>query len=236
MKLPKISQPLFQLLIPSQKREVLCRPFVVKEEKILLTAQEGGNDKDIILALKQILNICIQDDTFDVNTLALFDLEYMFLKLRARSVNNVIDISYRDSEDEKIYEFKINLDEVEMLKEKDFDNKIMVSDTVGIVMKFPSITVLDDLNSELSPSAIVDYLIRKCIVQIFDEEAVYPINECTDEEITEFIESLDVNSFNKVRDFFDNIPQMFYKIEYTNGMGNKREIELTTLSDFFTWG
>lgn len=236
MALPKIDKPLFEMMVPSQNRNVMFRPFVVREEKILLTAQQSGAEKDIILAIKQVLQNCVQDSGFDVDKLATFDLEYMFLKLRARSVNNIIEVSYRDLEDDKVYDFEIDLDKVEMLQNKNSSNKIAVTDTIGIVMKYPSVTILDNIPENISAAELVEYLIRSCIDQIYDEDNVYPVSEHTEQELTEFIESLDIDTFNKIREFFDDLPQMYYKIEYQNSLGNTREIELTTLSDFFTWG
>jgi len=235
MKLPKIEKPLFELLVPSMKKTVKARPFVVREEKILLTAQQSGAEKDIILAIKQVLNNCIVDE-FDVDDLATFDLEYMFLKLRARSVNNVIKVSYRDNEDDKVYDFEIDLDDVELKVEDNISNIINVTDTIGIKMKYPSVTILDSVPDSENASDVVEYLIKSCIDQVFDEENVYPSKDYTDEELNEFLDSLDIETFNKIRDFFDNLPQMYYKMEYTNTNGNVRTIELTTLNDFFIWG
>jgi hypothetical protein len=217
------------------KKTVKARPFVVREEKILLTAQQSGAEKDIILAIKQVLNNCIVDE-FDVDDLATFDLEYMFLKLRARSVNNVIKVSYRDNEDDKVYDFEIDLDDVELKVEDNISNIINVTDTIGIKMKYPSVTILDNVPDTGNASDIVEYLIKSCIDQVFDEENVYPAKDYTDEELNEFLDSLDIETFNKIRDFFDNLPQMYYKMEYTNTNGNVRTIELTTLNDFFIWG
>ena len=235
MTLPKIEKPLFELLVPSMKKSVKARPFVVREEKILLTAQQSGAEKDIILAIKQVLNNCIVDE-FDVDDLATFDLEYMFLKLRARSVNNIIKVSYRDNEDDKIYDFEVDLDEVELKIEDNISNIINVTDTVGIKMKYPSVTILDNVPDTEDAGSVVEYLIKSCIDQIFDEENVYPVKDTTDEELDEFLDSLDIETFNKIREFFDNLPQMYYKMEYTNKNGNVRTIELTTLNDFFIWG
>lgn len=235
MTLPKVEKPLFELPVPSMNKSVKARPFVVREEKILLTAQQSGNEKDIVLAIKQVLNNCIVDE-FDVDDLATFDLEYMFLKLRARSVNNVIEVSYRDNEDNKVYDFKIDLDEVDLKVEKDISNIIKVTDTIGIKMKYPSVTILDNVPETENASDVVEYLIKSCIDQIFDEESVYPIKDHTDEELNEFLDSLDIATFNKIREFFDNLPQMYHKLEYTNANGYVRTIELTTLSDFFIWG
>lgn len=234
--LPKIDKPLFELYVPSMKKSVKARPFVVKEEKILLIAQQSESEKEIVLAIKQVLQNCIQEPGFDVDKLATFDLEYMFLKLRARSVNNIIQVSYRDIEDEKVYDFEIDLDTVEMLQDKQASNKIMVSDKVGIVMKYPSVTILDNAPDDITPAELVEYLVCSCIDTIFDEENVFPVSEYSEKEIREFIDNLDVNVFSEIKNFFETLPQMYYKIEYTNSLGNKREIELTTLSDFFTWG
>lgn len=236
MALPKIDKPLFEMLVPSQKKQVKFRPFVVKEEKILLIAQQSGQEKDMVRAIKQILANCVQDEKFSVDDLTTFDLEYLFLKLRAKSVNNVIEVSYRDIEDDKVYDFNIDLDEVEMLEQGKVDNNIKITDKVGVVMKYPSIDIVENVPDDLPPAELVEYLVRSCIDVIYDEDAVYPAKDCTEEELTDFIESLDIETFVKIREFFDNLPRMYYKIEYTNSLGNKREIELTTLSDFFTWG
>jgi hypothetical protein len=236
MALPKIDKPLFDLHIPSIDKNVKCRPFVVREEKILLVAQQSGQEKDIILAIKQVLTNCIQDPTFDVDKLTTFDLEYMFLKLRARSVNNVIEVSYRDAEDDKVYDFEIDLDKVEMLKGKETSSKIAVTDDIGIIMKYPSVTILDQVPDSINSADLVEYLVRSCIDQIYDSENVYPVSDHTPEEVNEFIEQLDIETFTKIREFFDNLPQMYYKLEYKNSLGNDRVIELTSLSDFFTWG
>lgn len=236
MALPKLDKPLFDLEVPSQNKTVKARPFVVKEEKILLTAQQSGQEKDIVLGIKQVLTNCIQDPSFDIDSLTTFDLEFMFLKLRSRSVNNIIDVSYRDNEDDKIYDFQIDLDQVELLKTKPVNNKIMVTEDIGIIMKFPSVTVLENVPDDIKSTDLVEYLVRSCIDQIFDENEVYLASETPEEELSEFIEGLDIETFTKIREFFDSLPSLYYKLEYTNSLGNKREIELRTLSDFFTWG
>lgn len=236
MALPKIDKPLFDLEVPSQNITVAARPFLVKEEKILLTGQQSGQEKDIIIAIKQVLTNCIQDPSFDTDKLTTYDLEFMFLKLRSRSVNNIINVSYRDNEDDKVYDFEIDLETVEMMKAKAIDNKIMISETVGIVMEYPSVSMIEKVPEELQDTDLVQYLIRSCISEIFDENEVYLASDSSDEELADFIDNLDIDSFTKIREFFDSLPSLYYKIEYTNSLGNKREIELTTLSDFFTLG
>ena len=236
MTLPKLDKPIFDMTIPSQKTNVKFRPFTVKEEKILLIAQQERDDKSIILAIKQVINNCCQQEGFDVDSLATFDLEYMFLKLRARSINNIIEVTYRDIEDGKTYDFEIDLDEIEMIQKKEASNIVMITEDVGIKMKYPSVTIIDDAPTDASASDVVEYLIRNCIDSIFDAENVYPAKDYSEKELSEWIDNLDIETFNNIREFFDNLPQMYYKIVYTNSLGNERVIELTTLSDFFTWG
>lgn len=236
MALPKIDKPIFELEIPSFGKTLAFRPFTVKEEKILLIAQQERDEKAIILSIKQVINNCCLEAGFDIDSLATFDLEYVFLKLRARSINNVIEVSYRDNEDDKVYDFEIDLDKVEMLQMNKVSNIIQVTEDVGIKMKYPSVTIIDDAPTDASAGDMVEYLIRSCVDSIYDSENVYPASDYTPEELAEWIDGLDIETFNKIRAFFDNLPQMYYKLEYTNSLGNARTIELTTLSDFFTWG
>lgn len=236
MTLPKLDKPIFEMHIPSQKRMAKFRAFTVKEEKILLIAQQERDDKAIVLAIKQVINNCSQESGFDVDNLATFDLEYMFLKLRSRSINNIIEVSYRDIEDDKVYDFAIDLDEVTMIENQNVTNIIMINDDIGIKMKYPSVTIIDDAPMDATASDVVEYLIRNCIDSIFDSENVYPAGDYSDKELTEWIDALDIETFNKIREFFDNLPQMYHKITYVNSLGNERVIELKTLSDFFTWG
>lgn len=235
MALPRTDKPLFELKIPSTNKVVLFRPFLVKEEKLLLMAQQSEQEKDLILAVKQIIQNCAQDVDFDINSLATFDLEYMFLKLRARSVNNIIDVSYQDLEDDKIYKFEIDLDEVDIIYSDSSTNKIEIDNENGIIMKYPSVTILDNLPETTDTIELVDYLIKTCVDQIYDSETVYYAKDHTLAELTDYLDNLDTNTYGKIRDFFYNLPKMFYKIEYENSLGTKRTIKFETLSDFFTW-
>lgn len=236
MALPKISSPLFQIKMPSTGKELTCRPFLVKEEKILLMAQQSGNDKDIVLAIKQIINNCVQDKGFNPDLLTTFDIEYMFVKLRAKSVNNIVNLYYRDNEDNKQYEFSVNLDDVEIsMPEKDA-TKIRVSDEIGIIMKYPTVNDIRDMPEELTYVELQEYMVEKCIDKIYDAEGLYNIEESTPEELEEFIDALPVDAYQSVKNFFDNLPTLTYTIKYKNSLDHEREIELSSLKDFFTWG
>jgi hypothetical protein len=236
MKLPKIDKPIFELLVPSQKKTVMCRPYVCKEEKILLIAQESGEEKDIVLALKQVLNNCIVDENFDIDSITTFDLEYMFLKLRAKSVNNIVAIKYRDQEDAEVYEFQVDLDQVEMLDLGKLKDTIMINETTGMQMKYPSITLINDTPTSASQAELIDYLVKACIKSIFDEENVYPVEEVSEKELQEFLDDLPVSVLNDLTDFFKNLPRMYYKLEYKDKEGKEKHIELRNLRDFFILG
>ncbi len=234
MSLPKIDQPLFEMTIPSTQKKVKFRPFLVKEEKILLVAQQSESDRDIIRAIKQVLNNCIVDG-INVDDLATFDLEYMFLKLRAKSVNNVVKLSYRDNEDDKVYDFEIDLDEIEIKKSEGITNKIQINDEVGIVMQYPSASITEELGEYESEVDLLMFFVKKSIAEIYDSESVYVVKEQSEEELDQFIDSLDVSTFEKIREFFEAMPRLYHALTYTNEMGNERVIELTNLKDFFMW-
>lgn len=231
MALPKIDQPLFEMTIPSTGKKVLFRPFVVKEEKLLLIAQ-GGGDTDMIRAIKQIIQNCVQEDLI-VDNLATFDLEYMFLKLRARSVNNIIKLSYRDNEDNELYDFEVDLDKIEVDMPVGIDPKIKINNTVGMTMKYPSASITDKLGQFENEVELLTFFITNCIDTIYDENDVYIASEYTDKELGEFLDSLDVNTFDKIREFFENVPKMKHVINYKNKLGNDRVIELSSIKDFF---
>ena len=235
MPLPKIDQPLFDMTIPSTGKKILFRPFLVKEEKILLIAQQSENDSEIIRAIKQILNACIKEE-LDIDSLAIFDLEYMFLKLRARSVNNVVKLSYRDIEDGELYDFELDLDTIEVKMPEVINSKIEINDTVGMTMKYPAASITDRMKDFENEVDLMTFFIVNCIDSIYDEDNVYVASEFSEAEITEFLDGLDVMSFEKIRQFFESVPRLYHKIEYTNSIESKRTIELTSLKDFFMWG
>lgn len=235
MPLPKIDQPLFDMTIPSSGKKITFRPFLVKEEKILLIAQQSGNDSEIIRAIKQILNNCIQDD-LDLDTLAIFDLEYAFLKLRAKSVNNVVKLAYRDTEDDEVYNFELDLDTIEIEMPRNLNSKIEITDSVGMTMRYPSASITDSMGDFDNEVDLMTFFIVNCIDTIYDEDNVYMANDFSEEEISEFLDGLDVKTFEKIREFFENVPRLYHKIEYTNKAQSQRSIELTSLKDFFMWG
>jgi hypothetical protein len=225
--------PQFQLVVPSSKQKLTFRPFLVKEEKLLLMAKDSEDEGDILQAIKQIVNNCCMDE-FDVNSLSLFDLEYLFIQIRANSVNDTVSVSYKDKEDDKIYDFDIDLKKVEVIFPENVKNVIKITKTAGIQLKYPKVTLYDDKEFLNSGNEAFFQLIVRCVDKIYDGDEIYDCSQYTLQEIADYLEDLDIKTFEQVREFMANQPKLSYVIKYKNSLGNDREIELTTLSDFFT--
>lgn len=237
MALPKIEFPVTDITIPSTEKTAKFRPFLVKEEKILLMAQSAKSKKQTLLAVKQVINNCCLDEAVDVNKLQIVDIEYLFLQLRSISVNNIIELEYTDNEDEKQYKFKINIDDIKVVKpKKKVSNKVMVTDTVGVMLKHGDGSTIDEIEDFTNEVEVLTFYVKNCITEIFDGETVYEIKDYSDKEIDEFIDTLPSKTLEKIKNFFANAPKMDYTIKYTNSMGTERQIVLSSLDDFFTLG
>lgn len=232
MALPKIQQPLFELKLPICGKRIKFRPFLVKEEKILLVGKEADS-KQQMLALKQLLKSVVQEPkNFNPADLILADMEYLFINLRARSVQNIVELKYRDKEDGKVYDFSVNLDELEPEIDPNHENVVDLDGNIGIKLKEPTIGLLEELDiGQADLNDNVYELLAGCIEQVYDSEQVY--DEFTKQEAIEFITSLDINMFSKIKDFFDTLPKLTHTFEYVNSKGNKRQIVLQGLQDFF---
>lgn len=236
MSLPKIDQPMFQIEIPSLKKKYPYRPFLVKEEKILLMAKDSGEESDILSSIKQVVNNCCLDPTLNINTLSIFDLEYIFIKLRMNSVDNQIDVTYIDDEDEKDYNFKIDLNDVKINFPENNDNNIKITNTSGIIMKYPEAGLYDDKEFLNIQDEYFFNLILKCIDKIYMNESVYESKDYTTQQLSEFLENLDLKTFQKIKDFLEKTPKLNYEINYKNSLGNDKKIVLSSLNDFFMLG
>lgn len=226
---------MFDVVIPSSKKKIKIRPMLVKEEKILLMAKTSDDASDILSAVKQVVNNCIVDSDVDVEKLALFDVEYIFVKIRAYSVSNISKVSYRDNEDSKVYDFDVDLDKVEVIFPENLETNFAINDTLGIIMKYPQASLYSDKEFLQSPAEqILDNLILNCIDKIYDGDAMIDPKTYPREELKDFVENIDVNTYDKIRKFFNTLPTLQYKITYKNEMGNERNIELNSLTDFFT--
>ena len=235
MQLPKIDYPTINIAIPPEKKQYMFRPMLVKEEKLLLMAKVSEEPTDILSAIKQVVTNCCLDPTLDIEKISLFALEYLFIRLRGFSIGDTIKVSYRDTEDDKSYEFEVDLKKVTIVYPKKTDNKIAITKTSGLIMRYPTAAIYDDKTFLEAEGEETFYrLIVRCIDQIYDAENVYESKDFSETEILEFIELLDVQSFEKIREFMFNLPSLYYKIEYKNSLGNDRSIEMKALTDFFT--
>jgi hypothetical protein len=232
--LPKIDYPVYKINVPSLKKDYQFRPFLVKEEKILLMAKESDSPADVLIAVKQIINNCSLDRKLDVNKLTIYDLEFVFLKLRSFSIDNTVKVSYKDNEDSKVYEFVVELDKVKIVYPEKMDPNIKITNKSGIVMKHPSASLYEDKEFLSVEKEQLFELIVRCIDSIYYEDQVYPAINYKREELTEFLENLNIKTFEEIQKFLVNVPKMEYKIQYKNELGNDREIVLNSLSDFFT--
>ena len=233
--LPKIDYPILKIKIPSTKKEYMFRPFLVKEEKLLFMAKESDNDTDILTAIKQVVQNCCLDQKFNVDDVALFDLEYVFLKLRSFSVDNITKISVKDVEDEKIYNFDVDLDKIEVVFPKKVDNVVKINENSGLVLKYPPASLYSDEEFlKLEKDQLFELIIR-CIEKVYDGDEVYEAKEFTKDQLSEFVENLNVKIFEKVHEFLLSTPKINYSLEYKNSLGNDRKIELSSLNDFFSW-
>jgi len=232
MALPKINAPIFQLKLPSTGQNIRFRPFLVREEKILLIAQESKDPSHIIEAVVQVLNNCIIDD-INVKELPAFDLEYLFLKLRSKSVNNIVGLKFRDNEDDLLYDFEIDLDTIEVVKSPTHTNKIVLTEDVGVVMRYPSISVAQTVAAVDDPAKEFMQVVAACIESVWDEDTVYEMTTQSAEEVDDFLSSLSVMQFQRIKDFFDTAPKLTHTINYKNSKGSERKIVLNGLNDFF---
>ena len=235
MTLPTINVPTYELKIPSTKEKIKFRPFLVKEEKILLLALESGEDATISIALKQIVNNC----TFEklvLDDLALFDLEYLFLRVRAKSVGEVAHIRVMCPDDGETYvEVDVPLEEIEVDFPDEHTNDIKITDTVGVTMGYPQ---FEDYYKEFDENETsIDYsmnLIRKSIKNIYEGEDIHEKVDFNDKELTGFLESLNTDQFTKLQNFFSTMPRLKYDVEVTNPKTEvKSTVTLEGLNSFF---
>lgn len=236
MNLPEIKHPTFDIVLPSTGQTIVFRPFLVKEEKILLIAQSSGEQSDIIRAIKQIIQNCILTEDINVNDFTTYDLEYFFIKLRARSVNNVIKLSYRDREDNHVYDIEVNLDEINVHYPEHVDNNIQVNDQISIKMRYPRISIVDSAKDIDDPVAFNFLIMQSCIDAIVDGSGTYTSDVLTQEYLENFIDSLDIVTYNKIQSFVDAMPKVEHTISYTNSNGKEVKIVLNSLNDFFSLG
>lgn len=236
MALPKINTPTFELVQPSTGEKLMYRPFLVKEEKILLVAKESGEKIDIYNAIKAIVNNCVLKENFDVNDIPIFDMEYIFIKIRAASVGNVVKFQVIDSDDGITYDLQLDLNEVEVEFSEEHTNKVMITDEVGVVLKHPTPKVADELSAKTNLAEISEAMLDAAIDQIFDNEDVFSWKQESQKDKKEFLDSLPIDSYNKIQEFFETSPKIEHVVTYTNSNNKEKRVVFRDLDDFFQLG
>tara|TARA_B100000513_G_scaffold173579_1_gene89786 strand:+ start:196 stop:909 length:714 start_codon:yes stop_codon:yes gene_type:complete len=236
MALPKLNTPTYELEVPSTDEKIKYRPFLVKEEKILLMAMESKDNTQIINAVKDIVKSCTFEKV-DVSTMPMFDMEYIFLNIRAKSVGEVSNLKILCPDDKKTYaNVELDLTKVEVQVGDDHTNKIELTDNMGMIMTYPTIdSFLESGIEKIDANNMLD-VIGSCVLQIYENngEKVYQAKDQTKKELTEFIESMNSSQFRKVQSFFDTMPKLTHTIKVKNPKTKKTsDVKLTGLNDFF---
>ena len=236
MALPKLTTPTYELEIPSTDEKIKYRPFLVKEEKILMMALESKQEKDITQAVKDIVKECTFDK-INIDNMPMFDVEYIFLNIRSKSVGEVSKLKILCPDDKKTYaDVELDLNEVNVQVGEDHTNKIELGNGTGMIMQYPSIDSFKDSGiRDINASNMLE-VISTCILQIYEDEGkkVYNSKDQTQKELTDFIEQLNTKQFKDVQKFFDTMPKLKHEITVKNPKTKvESKITLSGLNDFF---
>ena len=236
MALPQVTTPTYELAVPSTDKKLKYRPFLVKEEKILMIAMEGKEQSGIIDAVKQIVDSCTFNK-FDVSKSPMFDVEYIFLNIRAKSVGEVSTVNLRCPDDNETFvQTDIDLTKVEVEVNDEHSNKIELTEEMGMIMKYPTLESFVSLDAtNINASNMID-IIAMCIAQIYDKkgEEVYEAKDSTKQELIDFVEQLNSKQFLAVQKFFDTMPKLTHPVKIENPKTKvKSEVVLNGLNDFF---
>ena len=238
MPLPKISTPTYHLVLPSIEKEITYRPFLVKEEKLLVLALESEDTKQITTAIKAVIKACILTKGIKVDTLPTFDIEYLFLNIRGKSVGESIDVNVICPDDRKTeVQVTIDLDDIKVVKSENHTNQIKVDDNIMIEMKYPSLNEFIKSNFDFKDGNQMDQsfeLIASCIDKIYTSDEVWVASDCTKKEITEFLESMNSSRFKGIEEFFTTMPKLSHTVKVKNPKTKvESDILLEGLASFF---
>ena len=238
MPLPKIATPTYSMVLPSLEKEINYRPFLVKEEKLLVLALETEDTKQITTAIKAVLKSCVLTKGIKVETLPTFDIEYLFLNIRGKSVGESIDVNIICPDDEKTsVKVVIDLDDIKVNKTEGHSNQIKLDENLMMELKYPSLDEFIKNNFDFNDQNAMEQsfkLIASCIDKIYNEEEVWVAADCTKKEVTEFLESMNSSQFKKIEEFFTSIPKLSHTIKVTNPNTKvESEVVLEGLASFF---
>ena len=240
MPLPTISTPTYELTLPSSGKKIKYRPFLVREEKVLIMALESEDTKQITNSVIDILNSCILSKGIKLETLATFDIEYLFLNIRSKSVGETIDVNIVCPDDNKTQvAVTVDVDSIKIKKDRKHKNVIKLDDNLSLKLKYPSMTQFIDSNfeSKIDESEVKSTLdmIISCIDVIFNEEESWPASESTPKELEDFIDQLNTKQFKLIEDFFATMPKLTHTIKVNNpNTGVESDVKLEGLAAFFS--
>ncbi len=238
MPLPKINTPIYELTIPSTKKKIRYRPFLVKEEKVLIIAMESEDPKQIANAVKDVISACVLSRGIKVQDLSTFDIEYLFLNIRGKSVGEDVELMITCPDDgETKVPVTVNLDEIQIQSDPKHSRDIKLDDNLSLRMKYPSMNefIKNNFNQtgEIKVSDTFD-LIVSCIDQIYNEEESWPASDSTKKELLEFVEQLNTKQFKEVETFFETMPKLSHTIQVKNPNTEvESDIVLEGLTSFF---
>ena len=233
MALPKLDTVTYDLTLPSTGKQLQYRPFLVKEQKALMIAQESGEDAQIEKAFAQIINECVLDDV-DPYTMPMFDIEYVFLRIRGKSVGEKVKLSLLCPDDEKTrVEVEVNLEEVDVQISVEHSNTIELSNDISLVMKYPCLKDMTGFDDEGEITNLFE-MIKRCVHEVRQGETIYNRVDISDKELDEFIDSMSADNFEQVTNFFDTMPKLIHVVEMKNPKTKKKnEIPIEGLQSFF---
>lgn len=235
MGLPKATHPVHKMVLPSTKQEVKFRPYLVKEEKILLMATESNDELEMINATKQVLRNCLMDEDLDIDAMTVFDMQYAFVQLRAKSVGEIAELKVICKECEHPNDYKLNFNDLDVTIPEDLDFKIPLTGGIGVTMRFPCVGLLNDFaKKDMLHADNAIALIMACIENIYDEKTVYDPRKETPQEQMEWVESLNRSDMEKIKEFTDSIPVVSKTVEFDCGeCGTHNVREIGGMTDFF---
>jgi|TARA_R100001460_G_scaffold35570_2_gene68376 hypothetical protein len=238
MPLPKISTPTYELELPSSEKTIKFRPFLVKEEKLLVLALESDDAKEITNAVKAVLKDCIQTRGIKVEQLPTFDIEFLFLNIRGKSVGEDIEVSVLCPDDGETYaEVQINIDDIKVSKDKEHTKQIKIDDKLMMEMKYPSLEQFVKSNFDFAEENQVDQsfdLIASCVDKVFSEDEAWTSEDFTKKEINDFLEQMNSSQFKQIEKFFTTMPKLSHEVEVVNPKTKKKgKVVLEGLSSFF---
>ena len=238
MPLPKISTPTHTLELPSTGKEIQYRPFLVREEKLLVLALESEDTKEITTSIKNVIRACIKNKDIKVEELPTFDIEYLFLNIRGKSVGEVIEVNILCPDDGETYaKTEIAIDEIEVQRSDEHTNKIQLDDELTMEMKYPSLDQFIKNNFDFNAETGLDQsfdLVAACIDKIYNEEEVWDSSETSQKEMVEFLDQMNSSQFKKIEKFFETMPKLSHEVEVTNPNTKvKSKVVLEGLASFF---